>query len=168
MDSKRRERASRFSAGICWKVEVETWSGFPWGVRSRRSDLCLTHNVGGQIFDFHQRSRGGNARFFHKRRIEHERAAVDEGMMGGFERLAAAARAGVAREYVFINLQIVLKIESVTGIPLLFTRKRQKKFATEKRRIFSGERHRFFACGRAGANLFQQADDGGEQRFALQ
>src|SRR5579871_302363 len=155
MDSRQPKRGSRFSAGICWKVEVETWLGFPWGVRSRRSDICLTHNVGGQIFDLEQRSRGSNARFFHKRRIEHERAAVDEGMMRGFEWLASAARAGVAREHVFINLQIVLKIESVTGIPLLFARKRQKKFATEKRRIFSGERHSFFACGRAGANLFQ-------------
>jgi len=58
-------------------------------------------------------------------------------MMGRFERLTATAMAGVAGKNALVNLQIVLKIESVAGIPIFLACQRGEKFSAEERGVLA-------------------------------
>jgi len=82
----------------------------------------------------------GNAGLFHKRRIENECAAVDEGVVGAFEGFPSTAGRRAAGEQIFVNLEIALKVQCIAGVPVAFPRECKQEFLSEGGRVFSGKR----------------------------
>lgn len=125
---------------------------------------------GGKGFEFVKSAAGSDTGFFEERRVEDEGAAIHEGMVGGFEGLAEAASGSVAGQKFFVELQIGLKIESVSGGPFLLFGKGSQEFAAEEGGIFAQHRFGFTAANRQGfgAGDFERAGGEGESGFPVE
>jgi hypothetical protein len=85
---------------------------------------------------------GGDASFFHKRRVERQGTAVNEGMIGDFERLATALGCGSPGHDFFVS-EVGLKIQGIAGIPFLLASDGGDVLLTEYCRVFAIERLEF-------------------------
>ncbi len=113
---------------------------------------------------------GGEAGFFEEGRVEDEAAAVHEGVIGGFEGLARAARAGGAGDEIFVHFKIRLKIEGITDVPALVPGEAGEKFLAERGSFLPGHGLGFaIIIGvQAPGDDFERAGSDGEQGFALE
>lgn len=112
----------------------------------------------------------GHARFFHKRRIQNEGAAIDKGMIGDFEGFAFSLRCGPARKNFLIHYQIGLKREGITRIPALVAGQGTEEFLAKRKGVLPF--HWFeFGVFRSDATLahdVQRSRGTGKQRLPLQ
>jgi len=133
-------------------------------VQDSAGDFC------GEGLEFVERAAGGDAGLFQERRVEDKGAAVHEGMVGGLEWFAEAARGNVAGEQFFIKLQIGLKIEGVAGGPFLLFRQSGEKFAAKEDGILAQHGFGFTPASRErlGADDFEGASSESEGGFAAQ
>jgi hypothetical protein len=124
-------------------------------------------DFGGESLEFVERAARGDSSFFEERGVENEGAAIHEGMIGRFERLAEAASGSVASEKVLIQLQIRLKFESLSGRPSLLAGECGEKFAAEGDGILAKHRLGLAASGgkRFGVGDFESA--GGKSECGL-
>jgi hypothetical protein len=128
------------------------------------------HNLRGESFQILKGAAGGKAGPLKERRIQDEGAAVHEGMIGGFEGLARAARTCSAGDEIFVHFQIRLKIEGVTDVPALVASEASEKFLAEGGSFLPSHRLGFAVVFgvEATGNNFEGAGGGGEQGFALE
>lgn len=125
----------------------------------------------GDSFEIGERAAGGDTGVFEERRIEEEGAAIDEGVVGGFEGFATAATSRGMREDAFVELQVGLKLQGGSHVPVLLASERGEEFAAEGRGVFAGERLGFaiflWNGNRALADEVERLRAHGDQRFAL-
>ena len=88
-------------------------------------------------------------------------------MVRGLERFAAALCACAARKHVFVNLQIVLKVERGSRVPLFFMSQCDQKFLPKERSLFTREWRGLFCGGWPVVDASDQADRSGEKRLTL-
>jgi hypothetical protein len=127
-------------------------------------------NLGREGFETREGPAGGEARPFQEGGIEHESAAVHEGMIGGFEGFARTARTGGAGDEIFVHFKIRLKVEGVADVPAVVAREAGEKFLAEGGSFLPGHRLGFavvFGVNPPGDN-FYRADSDGEQSFTLE
>lgn len=126
----------------------------------------------GDGFQIGEGTAGGDACVFKERGVEKERAAVDEGMIRRFEGLATAPASCGVREDAFIELQVGLKLQRGSHIPVLLASECREEFAAEGRGVFAGERFGFaiflWSRDRALADEIERLGAHGEERFALE
>lgn len=152
--NRERRPAWRRSGGSIGSLRVENFGG----------------DARGQRFDFGQCVAGGDAGFFHKRRIQNKGAAVDEGMIGDFEGFAPALRSGRAGDNFLVHLQVRLKIERFAGVPLLPAGDGGDVLFAEEGGVSAAER--FVSCRGTGlaafGDQFENFGGKGEERFAME
>ena len=115
----------------------------------RREDLG--GEVSGDGFEAGEGMAGGYAGVFEERGIEQEGAAIDEGMIGGSKGFSAAGMRGGFGEDTFIHLQVGLKFESGSGVPVLFASKRSEEFLAKSSGVFAGQGFGLFRLWGGGA-----------------
>jgi hypothetical protein len=126
--------------------------------------------MGSNGFEVDEGAAGSEARFFEKRRIQDEGAAVDERVIRSFKGFARAASDICSGDEFFIHFQIGLKIEGVPDIPALVAREAGEEFLSKGGGIFAGQGPGSggFVFGSAASDEFQRARDDGEKGFALE
>jgi len=128
------------------------------------------HFLGGEGFEIGKSAAGGDAGPFEERGVQDEGAAVDEGMIGGFERFARAAVGAGAGDEVFVHFKIRLKIKGVADVPALVAGEACEEFLTECGCLLAGHGLGFAVVftGQTADYDFEGAGNDGEQGFALE
>jgi hypothetical protein len=132
--------------------------------------LSSSDNVGGEGFQVAEGAAGGQAGFFEERRVQDKGAAIDEGVIRGFERLAGPARKVCAGDEFFVHLQVGLKFKRDSHIPMLVTIQASEKSLTKGSGFLAGHGPGFGGVdfGSTAGDEFQGAGGDGEQCFALE
>ncbi len=129
-----------------------------------QSQLC------GEGFEICQSAAGGNASFFHKRRIQNEGTAIDKRMIRDFEGFAFTLRGSRARKNILVHSQVGLKPKCVAGIPPLLTSERAEEFLAKDKCVFSfhGFKLRTFSYDASTTHEVENSRGTSEQRLALE
>lgn len=131
----------------------------------------LAGEVFGDGFEVGEGAAGCDAGVFEEGGVEEEGAAIDEGVIGGFEGLAAAAL-GDPRQDAFVHLEIGLEFECGAGVPVLHTSECVEKFAAESSRVGAREGLGFelaiFRLDGAASDEIEGVGGHGEEGFAVE
>ncbi len=122
------------------------------------------------MFEIGESAAGGEAGPFEEGGIEHKGATVHEGVVGGFEGFARAARGAGTSDEFFVHLKIGLELEGFANVPAVMAGEAGEKFSAERGGFLAGHGLGFAVVAGvlASSDDFQGARGDGEERFALQ